>query len=326
MYDLMIIGAGPSGIALAAEAITSGADKEKILVLEKADKNSWIMRKLYPEQKLVTANFKGLSPECSGVMKFYDMQKHEALKVLDETVKKYGINVKHSAAVLKVEKRDGIFHIQTADGEYKSKLAVVAIGVFGKPNKPDYPVPASLRTKTSFDITSTKIERDHVLVVGGGDSAAEYVQHLARAGNIMSISCREETFFRMNPDNRQILEDMARDSNLAIYADSDITSIEDVDERVCVNFKNELLESQNYDHIVYALGGTTPANFLKIAGVDFVDGAAQVADDMESNVKGLYLIGDLTAGKGGGSIVLAFNSGFDAMVSIKAKYSQLIGL
>ncbi len=68
VYDVIVVGAGPSGIAVAAEGISQGVDPADILVLEKADRNSWIIRKLYPEQKLVTANYKGHSGECVGVM------------------------------------------------------------------------------------------------------------------------------------------------------------------------------------------------------------------------------------------------------------------
>ena len=59
MYDLLIIGAGPGGIALAAEAQASGIDPSRTLVLEKAATHNWAIRQLYPEQKLTTANYKG---------------------------------------------------------------------------------------------------------------------------------------------------------------------------------------------------------------------------------------------------------------------------
>ena len=36
MYDLVIIGAGPGGIALAAEGHASGIDSNQILILEKS--------------------------------------------------------------------------------------------------------------------------------------------------------------------------------------------------------------------------------------------------------------------------------------------------
>jgi thioredoxin reductase (NADPH) len=64
MYDLIIIGAGPGGIALAAEAQASGIDTSRTLILEKAATHNWAIRQLYPEQKLTTANYKGFQARC----------------------------------------------------------------------------------------------------------------------------------------------------------------------------------------------------------------------------------------------------------------------
>ena len=65
--------------------------------------------------------------------------------------------------------------------------------------------------------------------------------------------------------------------------------------------------------MVLALGGTTPENFLKTIGIDF-DGAVPVLKDgYETSIPGLFLVGDLTAGKTGGSIISAFNSANAAM-------------
>ena len=46
--DLIIVGAGPAGIALAAEARAAGVPAARILILEKALEHSWIIRKYYP--------------------------------------------------------------------------------------------------------------------------------------------------------------------------------------------------------------------------------------------------------------------------------------
>jgi len=56
MHDLIIIGAGPGGIALAAEAFSSGIDQSQILILEKGPTHNSAIRQLYPEKKLTTAN------------------------------------------------------------------------------------------------------------------------------------------------------------------------------------------------------------------------------------------------------------------------------
>jgi flavin-dependent dehydrogenase len=62
MHDLLIIGAGPGGIALAAEAFASGIDPSRILILEKGPTHNSAIRQLYPEQKLTTADLMEESP------------------------------------------------------------------------------------------------------------------------------------------------------------------------------------------------------------------------------------------------------------------------
>ncbi len=320
-YDMIVVGAGPGGIALAAEAIIEGIDKKKILVLEKADKNSWIIRKLYPEQKLVTANYKGQSPDCKGSMSFYDMTKEDTLGVLSETADKHDINVVYETNVFMIQKKGDIFEIETNKGIFKTKVCAIAIGIFGKPNKPSYPIPAAIRKQTSFDITSSKIENKEVLVVGGGDSASEYTQHLVNDGNKLTLSCRTAAITdRMNDENAKKVQDLSDSGVINLYTSSDVTGIEEEDGRIKTTYKEECNGEKYYDHIVYALGGTTPSNFLKVIGVEIVDNEPEVDECYESNVDGLFIIGDLGAGRKGGSIILAFNSAVHALERIKDKY------
>jgi thioredoxin reductase (NADPH) len=51
--DLVVVGAGPAGIALVAEARAAGVPAERMLVLEKSDAHSFTIRKYYPEGKPV---------------------------------------------------------------------------------------------------------------------------------------------------------------------------------------------------------------------------------------------------------------------------------
>ena len=68
MHDLIIIGAGPGGIALAAEAFASGIDPSQIVILEKGPTHNSAIRQLYPEKKLTTANYKGFAARCEGLL------------------------------------------------------------------------------------------------------------------------------------------------------------------------------------------------------------------------------------------------------------------
>ena len=74
------------------------------------------------------------------------------------------------------------------------------------------------------------------------------------------------------------------------------------------------------DYLMYTLGGTTPHNFLKTIGIEFVGETPYVKAGGETNVPGLFLIGDLSAGTRGGSIIWAFNSANTAMKKIASQY------
>ncbi len=86
MYDLIIIGAGPGGIALAAEACASGINQSQILVLEKGATHNSAIRQLYPDQKLTTANYKGFEARCEGLLCVSDMTKSETIEFFDRSL------------------------------------------------------------------------------------------------------------------------------------------------------------------------------------------------------------------------------------------------
>ncbi|RMD51402.1 MAG: cbb3-type cytochrome oxidase assembly protein CcoS, partial [Ignavibacteria bacterium] len=193
MYEIIIIGAGPAGISMASEAVEAGIDSEKILLLEKAHEHSFTIKKYYPENKLVTANFKGFKAECTGTMCLIDSTKQETISYLDKTIADKNLTVHYNETVYKIDKdEDGIFTIFTDKDQYRSKVVTIAVGILGKPNKPDYKIPASLKNKVLFDVTSEDIENSNVLVVGGGDSASEYAQYLKERGNNVTLSYRRD--------------------------------------------------------------------------------------------------------------------------------------
>ena len=99
MYDLIIIGAGPGGIALAAEAQASGLDPSKTIILEKAATHNWAIRQLYPEQKLTTANYKGFQPRCERLLCIGDMSKSETIQYFDGIIESYKLNLQYGAEV-----------------------------------------------------------------------------------------------------------------------------------------------------------------------------------------------------------------------------------
>src|SRR6476646_9705304 len=320
MYELIIIGAGPGGVALAAEAFASGIDPSKILILEKGPTHNSAIRQLYPEQKLTTANYKGFAARCEGLLCVGDMTKPQTLQFFDKIISDYHVNIQFNAEVYGMRRRDeegARFQVESSQGVYESKVLACAIGIFGRPNKPkDYRLPPTLKERLLFDMTSQQIQNEAVLVVGGGDTAAEYVQYLRQQDNRVTLSYRKSDFTRLNQQNRDALLAMEQRGEVEILRSSNIKEIEDEAGRPHISFAEPEHTARTLDRVIFALGGTTPTNFLHTLGIAF-NGDGPLFDEAGgTNVEGLYLIGDLVVGKKGGSIITALNSSVRAMKSI----------
>lgn len=321
MYEILIIGAGPGGIALAAEARAVGIDSDRILILEKAHTHNGSIRQFYPDQKITTANYKGFEARCEGLLCLSDMTKTQTIEFFDKIIGDYQINIQYDAEVYGMQRLDDsdgpYFRVSSSSGTFESKVLAIAIGILGRPNKPkEYAFPPSLRQRLLFDITSVSIRDENVLVVGGGDTAAEYVQYLRAAGNRVTLSYRKKEFSRLNDSNRNSLFAMEQRNEVEILRGTNIKRIEDGDGQPLIVFEEESVSSRSYDRVVYALGGTTPTNFLRTLGIAFNEDGPIFDEAGATNVPELYLLGDLVVGKKGGSIITAFNSAVRAMKRI----------
>ncbi|NWF90539.1 MAG: NAD(P)-binding domain-containing protein [Ignavibacteriaceae bacterium] len=320
MYDIIIIGAGPAGISMAVEAIEAGIKTEKILILEKADEHSFTIKKYYPDSKLVTANYKGFEARCTGVMCLSDSTKQQTISYLDKAIQDYSIHVEYRETVHKIlsKNKEQKFVLVTDKNTYESKVVVVAVGILGKPNKPDYKLPSTLNSKIFFDVTSAEIFNSKVLVVGGGDSASEYCQYLVQKNNNVTLSYRQSDFKRMNEINQKSINTLFDEKKLTVYLNSNIVSVIDEQGSPKVNFVER--QSEIFDYVIYALGGSTPENFLKLIGIEFDGPEPILKEGYETTVPALFLTGDLSAGKKGGSIIWAFNSSKTAIKKICSNY------
>jgi thioredoxin reductase (NADPH) len=324
MVEMVIIGAGPAGISMASEARSAGIDPEKILILEKAADHSFSLKKYYPENKLVTANYKGFEAVCTGVMCIIDQTKNETISYLDQQIRDNNIRVRYDEVVFKIhkERNEQRFTLTTDKGSYDAKVVVIAIGILGKPNKPEYKLPPALKDRILFDMTSVQVNNADVLVVGGGDSASEYCQYLVEQGNRVVLSYRKKEFTRMNEINRRSILALAERGQVEILYGSEVAGVHDAAGRPEVRFKDPRLPARSFAYLVYTLGGTTPRNFLKTIGIEFDGEEPYVKEGHETNVPGMFLIGDLSAGTKGGSIIWAFNSANTAMKRICRDYLE----
>ena len=129
------------------------------------------------------------------------------------------------------------FRVESSQGVYESKVLACAIGIFGRPNKPkEYRLPPTLKQRLLFDMTSQQIQSEAVLVVGGGDTAAEYVQYLRQQDNRVTLSYRQADFTRLNQQNHDALLGMEQRGEVEILRSSNIKEIEDEAGRPRISF------------------------------------------------------------------------------------------
>jgi thioredoxin reductase (NADPH) len=313
VYDLIIIGGGPGGIGSAIEAKFLGL--EKILLIEKTDNHSDTIRKFYKDKKRVDKDWKGQTVELEGNIDFVDGTKESTLDYFDHLLEDDLIDTCFSCEVVGVVKRDDIFTVTTNSDEFFSKNVIVAIGRMGKPNKPSYKIPASLRSKVGFNLDKCSTG-EKVLVVGGGDSAVEYACDLSETNNVV-LNYRKSELTRPNPTNQKMLKTYVENGNVFLKLGIDIESVTEEEGKISVNFVDG--SSEFYDKAVYAIGGTTPKDFLKSCGITLNKKDEAIFDEnYESETKGLYIAGDI-AFASGGSIAIALNHGYRIVTHILGK-------
>jgi len=303
IYNLAIIGAGPAGIATAVEGYLQGV--RDIVILEKDQNHNSTIRKYYKENKRVDKDWKGQKVELDGRIYFVDGTKETTLDFFDEILKNHSVELQTHVEVQSIKKLDGCFEVLMAGKSIKAKYVVVTIGRMGKPNKPTYKIPSGIKNKIAYTLDGCS-EDEKILVVGGGDSAIEYAVDLG-SKNDVSICYRRETFRRANPTNQTDIANAIMHKEVDPILGVNIDALEDIDGKVKVVF-NEV-DTQIFDRVIYAIGGTTPSSFLASSGIKEEDGKPVHNDNYETNIEGLFVAGDITQ-ESGGSIALGLNHGY----------------
>src|SRR5215468_9770995 len=133
LYNLLIVGAGPGGIALSAEAGAAGISRDQVLVLEKTHTHNWAIRQLYPEQKVTTANYKGFAARCEGLLCIGDMTKTAPLQYFDRIIADYKLNLQYEAEVhamrAAADAAGARFRVESSQGAFDTQVLAVGIGI-----------------------------------------------------------------------------------------------------------------------------------------------------------------------------------------------------
>jgi len=311
VYELAIIGAGPAGIATAIESYAVGM--KDIILLEKDENHNATIRKFYKDNKRVDKDWKGQKIELDGTIYFMDGTKESTLDFFDQLLDHESLELRTHTEVQKIVKTEEGFEVFIAGGSIRAKYVVVTIGRMGKPNKPDYKIPPSIKNQIHFTLDGCG-SGEKIMVVGGGDSAIEYAVELCDR-NEVSICYRRGTFRRANPTNQADIDKAVSNGSVRALLNTEIIELESESGKVKVLFADD--SSELFDRLVYAIGGTTPSGFLQSSGIREEDGKPVHDDNYQTNISGLFVAGDITQ-ESGGSIALGLNHGFAIANYIKS--------
>ncbi len=305
-YDLIIIGAGPAGIAAGLRAKREGLD---FLVLER-DEPLWTIRETYPEEKPVMKHPPDF--QMPDDIRFETCPKSEFLERWEKYWKELGSKLHTKEPVNDIKKTGDVFKVKTPKAEYESRFVVLAIGVQGKPRK--LGIPGEDQENVHYKLKDPKAYAGKIcLVVGGGDTAAETALLLTKYAKKVYMSYRRDKFFRLKPENLEAIEN----SNIEVIFKSNLIKIEGNKVWIDIDGRKEILE---VDHIFLCLGTIPNKEFLERLGLALNElGKPIVNENQETNIPGLFAAGDVVTPS---LITYAVESGWKVVGEIKRRLGR----
>ncbi len=259
VLDVVIVGAGPAGIAA---SLAAKKHRLSSLTLEQDSLGGTVYT--FPRAKIVMTAPMDLP--LYGRVKLHDTSKDELLTLWKKVISENDLKIiEHTKAESIIPLENGTFKIITNKGEeYFSNHVLLAIGRRGTPRKLN--VPGEESQKVAYRLLEPEqIHEKKVVVVGGGDSAIESALLLTDENEVV-LSYRKDKFSRLKPKNRKKIEQAIADNSVQVVFNSNLVSIND--QSVLINKEDdETMEIEN-DLVYIFAGGELPTGFLKKAGVE----------------------------------------------------------
>ncbi|HXZ18351.1 MAG TPA: YpdA family putative bacillithiol disulfide reductase [Candidatus Acidoferrales bacterium] len=318
-YDLICVGAGPTGLACAIEAKRAGM---KPLVVDKGCLCNSLLH--YPINMLFFTTAERMEiGDLPMAIAGDKPTRTEALKYYRKMAEHYGLEVRQFETVEEIHRADGAFRVRTrhpsgAPDEHRSTRVVIATGYYDIPKR--LRVPGEELPHVSHYYTEPhSYWRRNVVVVGAGNSAAEAALDLFRAGAHVTLVHRGAQVSRrikywLLPD----IENRIAAGEIEAHFDSVVSRIEPGHVLIRPRLPDEVEQRSPWQtddapgeavkagqaipaDAVFALTGYRPDfAFLMRQGIE-LDPATQKPkvneQTLETNVPGLYVAGVIVGGE-----------------------------
>jgi len=260
VLDVLIVGAGPAGLAAALQA---KASLLRFAVVDQEEMGGAL--RSFPRQKVVMTA--PVDFPLYGKVKLRRTTKEALLELWAEIVAKTGLPIEARVKVEGVRREGGLFTVETSAGTRRARAVLLAIGRRGTPRK--LGIPGEGLEKVTYKLLEPEQYRGtRCLVVGGGDAAVETALMLAReAGTRVTLVHRGDTFDRVKPDNFDALEAARRDGTLTVRTRA--TPVEIAADHVRVRIGEGPAEERiDNDFVFVCAGGELPTAWLAKIGVE----------------------------------------------------------
>jgi thioredoxin reductase (NADPH) len=305
IYDIICIGAGPTGLATAIEAKRAGMQP---LVIDKACLCNSIFH--YPMNMVFFTTPELLEiGDLPLVCAAEKPSRVEALKYYRKAAEHYGLELRLYELVIRLEGSDGNFLVvaRTEKGteeKYRGKKIAVATGYYDLPN--ELGVPGENLPHVSHYYTEPhEFWNQDVVVIGGKNSAAEAALDLYRNGARVTLVHRNKELgatikYWVRPD----IENRVKAGQVKALFETRVKEITKNEVVVANGGGEKRLPARQ----VFALTGYHPDyTFIESLGVHLDPVSRKPALDpktLESNVPGVHLAGVVTGGRHTGEIFI----------------------
>ena len=323
--DVLIVGAGPSGLATAIAAKQAGLDY--VLVEKGALVNSIFN---FPTHMVFFT-----TPELLEIGKlplitpFDKPTRLEALRYYRRVVDTYDLSVAFDETVASIEREeDGTFIVETTTPQHlrrvrQARAVVLAIGYYDRPNMLGIPG-EDLPHVSHYYTDAHPYYRKRVVIVGGKNSAAEAALELFRAGAMPTIVHRHATLgdsikYWVRPD----IENRIKAGSVGARFESRVVGISP--SFVTIEGPDGVREQLPAEAVFLLTGYTPDVDLMRRAGVhcDPETLAPDISPEtFETNVPNRFIVGGAMAGRATGSIFIE-NGRFHGEKAIAALAARL---
>lgn len=298
--DLLIIGAGPAGLSAADAAAREGLN---YLVIEKGLIADTIFH--YPIGRTVFSTVNelemraGALEPCREKPTREELLSHYVRFALDENLR---INTEEEAQKITRLEPEG-FLVRTTRNEYRASRVLFAIGAMAYPRRLNVPGEDLPKVQHRFTEAYPYVRKD-VLVVGGGNSAAEAALFLAEEGARTTLSLWRSDWENRDPKKNAIkhwvrtpLERLIEEKRLEILLFKEVEEITESHVRILGEDGETRIISN--DAVFILIGSDADLTLLREVGVEIRrTGLAEMPvyhpETFETNIPGLYVAGHFT--------------------------------